>query len=65
MILRLLTLLIISTCLPFSARAENFSLATLNVDGLPQKILMFNVNTEGPGSAGSVRISKYLTKEEL
>lgn len=63
MILRLLTLLIISTCLPFSARAENFSLATLNVDGLPQKILMFNVNPEGPGSAGSVRISKYLTRK--
>jgi len=31
-------------------------------DGLPQKILVFNVNAEGPGSAGSVRIGKYLYK---
>ena len=39
---------------------ETFSIATLNVDGLPGQIWMFNVNQEGPKSAGSERISKYL-----
>lgn len=37
-----------------------FSLATLNVDGLPGQIMMFNVNQEGPKSAGSELISEYL-----
>ena len=43
-------------------QSGRFSVATLNVDGLPQKILVFNVNADGPGSAGSVRISKYLAQ---
>jgi endonuclease/exonuclease/phosphatase family metal-dependent hydrolase len=42
---------------------EQFSIATLNVDGLPQKIWFANVNTDGPGSAGSVRIGQYLQKK--
>ena len=40
--------------------SEQFSIATLNVDGLPKKILVFNVNANGPGDAGSSRIGKYL-----
>lgn len=40
-----------------------FSIATLNVDGLPQKILVAKVNPDGPGGGGSVRISKYLQKK--
>ena len=39
---------------------EQFSIATLNVDGLPQKLLVVNLNTDGPGSAGTARIGKYL-----
>lgn len=42
---------------------EQFSIATLNVDGLPKKILVFNVNADGPGDAGSARIGKYLMKK--
>ncbi len=37
-----------------------FSIATLNVDGLPQKILMVKVNANGPGDEGTARIGKYL-----
>ena len=39
-----------------------FSVATLNVDGLPQKILVVKVNPDGPGGGGSVRIGRYLQK---
>lgn len=39
-----------------------FSIATLNVDGLPQKILVAKVNADGPGGGGSVRIGRYLQK---
>ena len=39
---------------------EQFSIATLNVDGLPQKLLVVSLNTDGPGSAGTARIGKYL-----
>ena len=42
---------------------EQFSIATLNVDGLPQKLLVVNLNAEGPGSAGTARIGKYLMKK--
>jgi len=44
-------------------QAETFSVATLNVDGLPQKLSVFKVNAEGPGSAGTVRIGKYLKQK--
>lgn len=43
---------------------EQFSIATLNVAGLPQKILFFNVNSKGPGSAGSIRIGQYLSERQ-
>lgn len=39
---------------------EQFSLATLNVDGLPQKILVLELNPDGPGDTGTARIGKYL-----
>ena len=42
---------------------EQFSVATLNVDGLPQKILMVKVNADGPGDIGTARIGKYLAKK--
>jgi len=43
---------------------EQFSVATLNVNGMPQKILFIPVNAKGPGSAGSVRISQYLSERQ-
>ena len=46
-------------------QAERFSIATLNIDGLPQKVLVVNVNADGPGSAGTVRIGKYLMKKSF
>jgi len=41
-----------------------FSIATLNVDGLPQKILVVKVNPDGPGGSGTARIGKYLLKKD-
>ena len=43
--------------------AEQFTIATLNVDGLPQKILVVKLNSDGPGDAGTARISKYLMQK--
>lgn len=59
----LIGLLLASSMGAAAQGAETFTVATLNVDGLPQKILVFNVNADGPGSAGSVRIGKYLMKK--
>lgn len=42
---------------------EQFTLATLNVDGLPQKLLVIKLNADGPGDAGTARIGKYLVKK--
>ena len=46
----------------YSQESSTFSIATLNVDGLPQKILVAKVNPDGPGGGGSVRIGRYLQK---
>ncbi len=43
--------------------AEQFSVSTLNVDGLPKRILVFKVNADGPGDDGSARIGKYFQKK--
>ena len=37
-----------------------FTATTLNVDGLPNSILGYNLNPDGPGSNGTKLISKYL-----
>jgi len=37
------------------------SVATLNVDGLPEKVLFINVNPDGPGDFHSPAIGAYLT----
>lgn len=42
---------------------EQFSIASLNVDGLPQKVLVLKVNADGPGDSGSARIGKYLLQK--
>ena len=41
-----------------------FTIMTLNVDGLPAKFLFFDVNKDGPGSAGSELISKYIASKK-
>ena len=46
----------------YAQEPATFSIATLNVDGLPQKLLVANVNPDGPGGGGSVRIGRYLLK---
>lgn len=43
-------------------QAEQLKVASMNIDGLPKKILVFNVNADGPGEAGTSRIGKYITK---
>lgn len=40
-----------------------FSVMSLNVDGLPGKLLLFDVNPDGPKSEGSERISQYLATQ--
>lgn len=44
-------------------QTEPISITTLNVDGLPQTILVFNLNADGPGDAGTSRIGKYLKRK--
>lgn len=55
--------------LPVSAFASagytktgTFSIAALNVDGLPKKILGIGLNKDGPGKAGTKAISKKLNE---
>ena len=55
-------LIICVTQTGYAQEAETFSITTLNVDGLPQKILVAKVNPDGPGGGGSVRIGRYLQK---
>ena len=43
--------------------AVQFKVATLNVDGLPQKVLFIKTNPDGPGADGSARIGKYLSQK--
>lgn len=41
-------------------RGQPFTVATLNVDGLPEKILLIPLNDDGPGKNGTRRASSYL-----
>ena len=41
-------------------KACEFTAAALNVDGLPNKVLTFTLNEDGPGSDGTKKISQYL-----
>lgn len=42
---------------------NTFKIMTINVDGLPGKILLFNVNAEGPQMGGSIKISDYVERQ--
>lgn len=44
-------------------RGQPFTVATLNVDGLPEKILLIPLNNDGPGASGTVRASLYLANK--
>ena len=41
-------------------QVENFSLTTLNVDGLPKEVLSLSVNPKGPGEAYTPVIGQFL-----
>ncbi len=40
-----------------------FTAVALNVDGLPNKILLVNLNEDGPGQEGTKKISNYLASK--
>lgn len=40
-----------------------FTACALNVDGLPEKILIININSDGPGSNGTKLISSYINNK--
>lgn len=44
---------------------ETFTLATLNVDGMPKEILFFDVNTEGPVEEYSPVIARYMINKKF
>lgn len=52
--------LLLATTVSAQQTDQTFKVMTLNVDGLPAKILVFNVNPDGPASAGSELISEYV-----
>ena len=63
----LLALSLMLSLLPYGAYAVNdqdksgtFTAASMNVDGLPQKIMGIPINSDGPGSAGTKNISTKL-----
>ena len=61
----LLTTALLAGMTAAAQQAEGqFSIATLDVDGQPQKVLFFHLNDDGPGSAGTVRIGQYLAKRD-
>ena len=66
--IKLLTIAAVALTAATTARAQNpggsFSVMTLNVDGLPGKLLFFDVNSEGPQELGSIAISGYLARKD-
>jgi len=42
---------------------EQITVASMNIDGLPKKVLVFNIKPDGPGSEGSSRIGKYMRQK--
>lgn len=61
--LKLCSVLIAVLCATTAmAQSEQlFTVTTLNVDGLPAKILFLSINEEGPGEKYTKVISQYLT----
>ncbi len=46
-------------------QTEEFSVATLNVDGLPNELLFIPVNPDGPGEKYSPEIAEYLLEKDF
>lgn len=57
---RILLAVMSMVCLASSAAGQPLTVATLNVDGLPEKILVISLNSDGPGEDGTERASSYL-----
>ena len=45
--------------------STTFKVCALNVDGLPQKILTYDLNPDGPGSDGTKKIGQYIAKSGI
>ena len=50
-------------CSNVMAEDDDFTVATLNVDGLPTKILIIPSNPDGPGDEGTLAVSRYLEQK--
>ena len=59
-----ISLILFALMLTAAKAQSTFSVMTLNVDGLPSKFLVFDVNKDGPLSAGSERISEYIASKD-
>ena len=60
-ILSVIAAVAMTATVPAMAQSDSsFSIMTLNVDGLPGKLLFFNVNENGPKALGSEAISLYM-----
>ena len=46
-------------------KGETFTICTVNVDGMPKKIVFIDVNTEGPGEEYSPVVAKFLLNKEF
>jgi len=47
-----------------SVQEGTFTAVALNVDGLPNKIATFDLNPDGPGREGTLKISQYLASKQ-
>ncbi len=45
--------------------STTFKVCALNVDGLPQQILAYNLNPDGPGSDGTKKIGQYIANSGI
>ena len=65
-ILSIIAAVAMTATMPAMAQSDNgsFSIMTLNVDGLPGKLLFFDVNENGPKSLGSEAISLYMAAKD-
>ena len=65
-ILSIIAAMAMTASMPAMAQSDNgsFSIMTLNVDGLPGKLLFFNVNDDGPKVLGSGAISLYMAAKD-
>ena len=52
--------LAVATGMAQTTVSTTFKVCPLNVDGLPQKILTYDLNSDGPGSDGSKKIGQYI-----